>query len=184
AYHLGEHGERAHPVIELATAVIRDVHAFHAVVAGDGGVFGGGDALEDEGNIVGVLEALDLIPGEGGLPVHAGGGLTPRLDEALVDVALAPAVVGRVHRHAEDGVAVVARALDVIVHEGVVAAHVELENAVVVRSLGGGLEAGVTGARQHMRHPEGSRALGRGGAAARGEALHGAHGSAHHGETH
>ena len=53
-------------------------------------------------------------------PAPAGG------DEALGDVALAPAVMGGVDGEAERRVAVGDGALDVIVDPGLVAAHIEL----------------------------------------------------------
>ena len=69
----GSTSMRAAAVIELAAAVVGDVDAVHAVVAGDGRVLGGGDALQDQRDVVAVLEALDLVPRERGLEVHAGG---------------------------------------------------------------------------------------------------------------
>src|SRR5499433_207326 len=171
-------------MIELTSPVIGYVDTVHPMLAGDGGIFGRGDTFENEGNVVCVLEALHLVPGERGLPAHAGGGLPPRLDEALVDVALAPTVVRGVDRHAEEGVAVVLRALDVIVHEGVVTTHVELEDAVIVGGLGGGFEPRIAGARQHVRYAEGSRGLARGRSSAGREAFHRTDGSEHHREPH
>src|SRR4030095_10910748 len=158
--HLGQDLGAPRAVIELAPAMIRHVHAVHAVLHRDGRVLGGGDALEDERDRVPVLEALDLLPRERGLEIHAGHVLAPRLHEAPGEVALAAAVHSSVPRHAEGGVAVVDRALDVVVHELVVAAHVELEDAEVVRGGGGGLESWIARGGEHLRHAELARADG------------------------
>src|SRR5262249_54103358 len=130
---LGQDVERAAPVVELTAAVVRDVDALHAVLARRHRVLDGGDALEDEGQVGQILVALDVVPVEPGLIREAGRALPPRLDVAGGDVALAPAVRGRVDGEAEGRVSVIARALDVIVDPGVVAANVQLEDAEVVR---------------------------------------------------
>ena len=96
------------------------------------------------------------------MPVARG---APRLDEALGDVALAAAVDGGVHRQAEGVVAGVDRAPDIVVHPGIVAAHVELEDArPVAAGRGTLLEAGFVTELTHDRHaePRGARAAGRG----------------------
>ena len=43
----------------------------HAVLAGDGGVLGGGDALQDQRNRVRVLEVLHVVPVERRLELNA-----------------------------------------------------------------------------------------------------------------
>src|SRR5207237_1354975 len=134
-----------------APAVVRDVDDVHAVLHAEGGVLGGGDPLEDEGYLVRVLEALDVIPGDARLVLGAAGALPPRLHVAGGEVALAPAVVGGVDGDAEGGVAVVRRAPDVVVHPGVVAPHIELVDAEVVRRLRRRLEAGQADRAQHLR---------------------------------
>src|SRR6185437_13351931 len=96
---------------------------------GGRGVLGGGDAFQDQRDVVLVLEAPDVIPVQRRLVFDAGRRGAPRLDEALGDVALPPAVGGGVHREAERIVTGADRAADIVVHPGVVAAHVELEDA-------------------------------------------------------
>src|SRR5262249_60218393 len=108
-------------------AVIAHVDDLDAVVERERRVLRRGDALEREADVVDVLEALHVIPGEPGLEVEAGRPHAPRLDEALREVALAPAIAGRVDGQAERGVAVIDGALDVVVDPGVVAADVKLE---------------------------------------------------------
>src|SRR3954447_9491434 len=80
-----------------------------------------------------VPEALDVIPVERRLEFHAAGALAPGLGEALGDVALAAAVDRRIDGQAKGVVAGVARAPDMVVDEGVVAAHVELEDLRAAR---------------------------------------------------
>src|SRR6185436_18588206 len=63
-HHLGEHLGAAGAVVELATAVIGDVDAIHPVLDREAGVLRGGDALQDEGDRVPVLEPLHLVPGQ------------------------------------------------------------------------------------------------------------------------
>ena len=151
--------------------MVGDVHHLHPVLATERRVLAGGDALQDQGDVVRVLEALDLVPGQGGLVLLARRPEAPRLDEALVEVALAPAVAGCVHGHAEGVVPVVPRALDVVVHEGVVAADVELEDAVVVRGGRRRLETGIAGATEHVGHTEGAGGFARRRAAAGSEGM-------------
>jgi hypothetical protein len=161
--------------------VIADVDDLHAVLDGQRRVFRGGDALERQRHVrVGVLEALDVIPGERGLVVEARGPCAPGLDEALGEVTLAPAVHGGVHRETERRIPVVAGALDVVVDPRVVAAHVELEDAEVVGRLGHGFEPWIAHRAQHLRDAELRRGLGRRGAAARVEALDRSDGREHH----
>ncbi len=75
----------------------------------------------------------------------------PGGDVALGEIALAPAVMGGVDGEAKRGIAVLDRALDVIVGPGGVAAHIELEHAQAVgRGLGDVFEAGVADRAQHM----------------------------------
>ena len=137
-HHLGQHVDAAAAVIELAAAVVGDVDHVDAVLDGDARVLGGGDALEDQRDVGASLEALDVVPAERGLEVHAADVAAPGRWRALGDVALAPAVDRGVDGDAEGGVAGGDGALDVLVDEGVVAAHVELEDveaaAVLARS--------------------------------------------------
>src|SRR2546421_527487 len=129
---------------ELPAAVIRHVDDVDAVLARQRRVLRRRDALEDERDCVRVLEALDVVPRERRLEIVAARALTPRLHEAPGEVALAPAVAGGVDGDGEGGVAVVDGAPHPVVDEGIVAAHVELEDAEVVRGLRHGLEPGMT----------------------------------------
>ena len=123
-------------MIELAAAVIGDVDPLDAVLDRDLRILGGGDALERQRNLVAILDALDRAPVEPGLIGTAGHATAPGGGVTLGDVALAPAVMRGVDRHAEGNIAVVDGAADMVVDKGVVAAHVELEDA---RGVGGGL---------------------------------------------
>src|SRR5262245_65910576 len=96
------------------------------MVERDGGVLGGGDALDRERDLETRLDAFDREPVERRLE---GAALHPppsRGHEALGDVALAPAVMRGIDGQAERGIAMRNRALDVIVDPGLVAAHVAL----------------------------------------------------------
>src|SRR5207244_7258905 len=124
--------------------------AVDAVIARERRVLGGGDALEDQRDVVEILETLHVIPVERGLKLVAGGPRAPGLDEAPGQIPLAAAVDGGVYGEAERGVAVVLRALDVVVHPRVVAAHVELEDAAVVGRRRDRLAARVTDRAQHL----------------------------------
>src|SRR5207237_519943 len=60
--HLRKDVHRASAVIELASSVVGDVDHVHAVLHAERRVFGGGDALQAERDLVRVLEVLDEIP--------------------------------------------------------------------------------------------------------------------------
>jgi hypothetical protein len=77
--------------------------------------------------------------------------------EAANEVQLAPAVHRHVHGEAERRIAVIQRALHVLVHPGVVAAHVELEYAQRIGGCGGRFQSGLADRGQHLRHAEGRR---------------------------
>src|SRR5207245_10389430 len=140
---LGERLDRAPAVVELAPAVVGDVHALDAVVGRKRRVLGRRDALQDERDRVRVLEALDVVPAEPRLELEAAGARPPGLHEAPGEIALAPAVARGVHGEAEGRVAVVHGAPHPVVHPRVVATDVELEHAEVVRRGRDGLEPGL-----------------------------------------
>src|SRR5207248_6838747 len=90
--HLRQYLDRADALVELAAAMVRDIDAVDAVIDRDLGVFGGGDALQDQRNVELAPHPLDVLPVESRL-------VDPRVvdpDAAalmpLGDVALAPAV--------------------------------------------------------------------------------------------
>src|SRR3989454_253281 len=87
---LGERLDRAPAVVELAPAVVGDVHALDAVVGRKRRVLGRRDALQDERDRVRVLEALDVVPAEPRLELEAAGARPPGLHEAPGELALAP----------------------------------------------------------------------------------------------
>ncbi len=156
---LGQHRGAAQPVIELASAVVRHVDHLDAVLHGDHGILGGGNALDDQRQRVlvrvFVLVPLHLVPGKRGLVAAAGRGAgAPGLDEAADQVAFAPAVHGDVHREAEGRVAVLARAAHMVVHPRVIAAHVELIAADGGGRRRGRFQPGLADRRQHLRHAE------------------------------
>src|SRR6266508_174751 len=92
-HHLGKHVERAPAVVELAAAVVGDVDHLHSVLAAERGVLGRGDALQDQRDVVRVLEALDLVPGQPGLVLLARRheALDPFPTRLAADLAPAPA---------------------------------------------------------------------------------------------
>ena len=147
-------------------------------------VLGRRDAFQDQREVVGVLEALDVVPVEAGLELEAAGAGAPRLHEAPGEVALAPAVDRGVHREAERGIAVGAGALHPVVHPGVVAADVELEDAKVGGRRGDGFEPGVADGAEHLRDAELRRGLRGCRAAALREGLDRADGREHHRDAH
>ena len=181
---LRQHLDGAPAVIQLAPAVVRDVHAVDAVVDRERRVLGRRDPLQHERDRVRVLEALDVVPAEPRLELEAAGARPPRLDEAPGEVALAPAVAGGVHGEAEGGVAMVHGAPHPGVDPRVVAANVELEDAEVVRRRRDRLEARVADRAEHLGHPELLGRFGGRGAAALGEGLDGADGRQHEGQAH
>src|SRR6185312_17153974 len=93
---------RSH-VIELPPAVIGDVDAVDAVLAGDRCVLAGLDAFEDQRQLAAmlVLEALHLGPRQRLLPVVAAIVDDRAIGNAPRDIALAPAINGAVDRVAE-----------------------------------------------------------------------------------
>ena len=99
--------------------------------------------------------------------IHADHAAPPRLREAGRDVPLAPAVDRGVHRQAERVVSRGDRALEVILDEGIIAAHVELIDAQTAGCRRGrGFDPRLRHRAQEHRHPELGRGLGDGGAAA------------------
>ena len=142
-------------MIELPAAVIGDVDPLHPMLHRDPGIFRRRNALDRERDVEALLDPLHRGPVERGLeraalhPPPSGG------DEALGDVAFAPAVVRDVNGEAEAGIAVGNRALDVIVHPPRITAHVELiEPQRIGCRCREVLEAGVADRAEHMRHPE------------------------------
>jgi hypothetical protein len=51
-------------MVELAAAMVGDVDPFDAVIERDLGVLGGGDALDDQRDLVFVLDQLDRAPAQ------------------------------------------------------------------------------------------------------------------------
>ena len=136
------------------------------------GVLAGGDALDGERDLELLLDALDRLPVEPGLERAVLHPAPPGGDEALGDVALAPAVVRGVDRQREARVAVLDGALDVIVDPVGVAAHIELvEPQRVGRDLGKLFEARVADRAQHVADAELLGGLDHRGGARRMEAL-------------
>src|SRR5438128_3904210 len=156
---LEERLDRAPAVVELAPAVVGDVHALDAVVGRKRRVLGRRDALQDERDRVRVLEALDVVPAEPRLELEAAGARPPGLHEAPGEIALAPAVARGVHGEAEGRVAVVHGAPHPVVHPRVVATDVELEDAEVVRRGRDRLEPGVADGAEHLGTPNSSDAF-------------------------
>src|SRR5262249_21182842 len=89
---LRQHIHGAAAVIELAPAMVGHIDPVDPVLDRDPGVFCRGDALDGERNVEPALDALDRVPVERRLEFAAGGAAATQGDEALGDVALAPAV--------------------------------------------------------------------------------------------
>jgi hypothetical protein len=170
-------------VVELAAAVVRDIDPIDAVLDRDLGILGGGDALERKRNLELVLEPFDGSPIERRLKVAARRTSPAGRDVALGNIALAPAVDRGVDGEAERAIAVVNRARDEIVDEGVVTAHVELEDAQRVgRGFRGFFQPRIAHRAEHMSN---SKLLGtphHGCRPLRMESFETAHGCKHHGK--
>ena len=172
-------------MVELPPAVVGDVDDLHAVLDGDFGILRGSNALEGQRQVVLVLVALHLVPGERGLELHAGPvDRAPRLGEAAGEVALAPAVMRAVHGEAEPGEAIGQRALHEIVDPGIVAAYVELEDADRVGRGSRGFEPGLAHGGEHLRDAELRSAARRIGGRALRKRFHAAYGREHHRQAH
>ncbi len=77
---------------------------------------------------------------------------------ALGEVALAPAIDGGIHRDEERGAAAINGAGDVVVHPGLVAAHIELKYARGIgRGCGDGFQPRLAHGREHMGGTEFAR---------------------------
>ena len=119
-------------MVELAAAMVGDVDAVNAQFHAHSRIFCCGDSLQDQRNIVLVFEAFDVVPGIQCLIFHAARTDPPGLDESVIEIALAPTVMGRVDGNCESVVAIVDCAFDVVVFEIVAAANVELEDLRIV----------------------------------------------------
>ena len=130
---LRQHVQRRATLVQLAASVVRHVDHFHTEVARDGGIFGAGDALQDQWNCEPGLDAPDQVPGELRLRAEATAPdlrllhLPPgRRNVALGDVPLPAAVNLRVDRQAERRVSRGDGAFDHIHQPGFVADRVQL----------------------------------------------------------
>ena len=171
SHHLRQHGDRALAVVELAAAVVGDVDALDAVLDGDAGVLGRGDALENEGDLEFLAQPRDIGPGEACLEIVGLRGPARGRHVALGEVALAPAVVVEVDGEAERDVAVGDGALDVVLDPGRVAADVELEDLGMIVAGRHRLEARRALRAQHVQGAEARRGPRRRRAAARHHVL-------------
>src|SRR5262249_4585847 len=112
---LRQHLHGAASMIELPAAMIGYVNPFDPVIDGDAGVLGGGYALDRERDAEALLDTFDRVPVERGLKRAALHAAATGGDEALGNVALAPAVMGGIDGEAEARIAVGDRAFHVIV---------------------------------------------------------------------
>src|SRR5579871_6457741 len=136
--HFGQHIYRAYSLVELATAMVRHIDAIDPVLERNPGVFGGGDAIQDQRNAADLPDPLDIAPVELGLVAARIGGPHPAALMALGDVALAPAVAVGVDGQAEPVIALVLGAADMLVDPGGIAAHIELKDLEAVARRRGG----------------------------------------------
>src|SRR5580698_4904198 len=148
---LRQHMHGAAALIELASAVVGDVNPLDAVIDRDRRVLAGGDALDDQRNLVLVLDELDGAPIQPLLEVAAGSAQAAFADVAFGDIALAAAVMRGVDSQAERGVAAGDRARDAIFDKGVVTPDIELIDAQRVRrGLGDLLQSRLRHRTQHV----------------------------------
>src|SRR5262249_20615601 len=66
-HHLLQNVDRSSPMIELSAAMIDDIDAVYAVLAGDHCVLGRLNAFDDHWNLAALPESLDLGPAQHGL---------------------------------------------------------------------------------------------------------------------
>src|SRR5438270_3386088 len=113
-------------MIELPPAVVGYVDPFHPVFEGDARVLGCGNTFDHERNWETLFDSLHRLPVEAGLEGAALDPAAARGDEALGDVALAPAVMGGIDGKTESRIVVLDCALHMIIYPGGVAPHIEL----------------------------------------------------------
>ena len=152
--------------------MIRHIDHVDAVLDGELGILGGGDALDDHRQFVLLLALVDLCPVERLLMVRSVGVARRCRVIALRDVALAAAVVVGVDGEAERAEACFNRAVEDRLDPGLVAAHVELEDFQAVRhNLAGLLDVGLGHRALEHRTAEGAGGIGDGRTGVRIEAL-------------
>ena len=125
---LGQDIDGGAAVVKLAATVVGDVDHIDAVPDGNLGVLGGRDALDDQGDVMGILEALHVVPVPRRLKAKGGEitGLAGGRPVTLHQVALAPSIKGQVDSETNRAAAAVDGPLDELGDPGVVAANVYL----------------------------------------------------------
>ena len=114
------------------------------MLQGDAGILRGSNALQYQGNIESVLDALDVIPAKQGLEVITADVLAPRGDMALGQIPFAPTVVIQIHGKAQRMVSGIHGTTDVVVDPRPVTAHIKLENLRTVAGFGDPLQPRLT----------------------------------------
>ena len=180
-HHLRKHVQGAAAVVQLASAVVGDVHHLYAVLHREPGVLCGGDALDDQRDVEAVADTGDVFPREAALVLFVEtGGLTSGGGETLGHVPFALDVVVQIDGEAECNVARVHGAADVILHPRLVAAHVKLKDLRAVAGGGGLLESGLAHRAGYRNGAKPAGCPGRARASIRIEVLEGANRSQHH----
>jgi hypothetical protein len=146
-------------VIQLPASVIGDVNALDAFIAGQGRVFAGANALEDQPDAELVTDSLHVVPIERRLKLHsdrtaATAAPSPRLAETLGDVALAPAVDRAVDGYAEGVITEVHRLAHLLVDPVGLAACIELEDLRSTGSVADRLHPGLGHRAEDERNTE------------------------------
>ena len=146
-------------MIKLPPAMVGNIHHINAMFAGKLGVFGGGNALQNDRQFVLGLEAIHLLPGKRGLKFNALHPRAPGLGEAACDITFAPTIDRGIHGEAEGIIASRDRAIRVIINEVVVTAHIKLENLGSRRIGRGFLKPWLGDRGYNQRHAKGRSAL-------------------------
>ena len=161
AHHLGQHVQRAAALVELTTAVVGDVDDVHAMADRQIGVFGAGDAFEDQRYAEAILDPLDQVPAQRGLQRgfarlarHEARAPRRQGQVAFEQIAFAAAVDLGVDGQAEGPVAGVLGAADDVHHPGLVAMGVELVDLRVGGFAGQRLEIRLADRTQDLEDAE------------------------------
>src|SRR5262249_5462341 len=119
------HGSAA--LVKLTAPMVRNIDGDDATFASARGIIPRRYAFQHELDLVPFHQALEIVPGKGGLIVFRIHSDAPRLDEVLRHVPLAPPRHRRVHRHAYGFIASVDAAFHAIVDPFAIATGVELK---------------------------------------------------------
>src|SRR5436309_2575022 len=108
--------------------MVRNINYVHTEMTAAFGVGDGGDALDDQRDLVLRLEAFDVASVQRRLKIQTILVAAPNVAEALRIIGLATAVISYIVGNKESDVAIIDRPSRVVIDERIIAAHVELEN--------------------------------------------------------